>query len=79
MMCNVTCGPWRAQCWAFANMSYEPGEPFWHAVGLNTINHVHEYSAQNIANGGHRSLNIPGACVASWLSRAQPSDRRRVL
>ena len=53
--CDVTRGSWHAQCWAFANMSYEPGEPFWHAVGLNTINHIHEYSAQNIANGEERS------------------------
>ena len=50
-------GPLRMQCWAFANMNYEPGEQFWHAVGLNTINHIHEYSAQNIANGKHRPLS----------------------
>ena len=39
------------QAWGFANIGYEPGEDFWQQVGQNAIYHIHDYSAQNIANG----------------------------
>ena len=39
------------QAWGFANILFEPGEEFWQLVGQNAIWHIHDYSAQNIANG----------------------------
>ena len=43
--------PSALQAWGFANILFEPGEEFWQLVGQNAIWHIHDYSAQNIANG----------------------------
>lgn len=48
------------QAWGFANIGYEPGEDFWQQVGQNAIYHIHDYSAQNIANGEPGRLNLLG-------------------
>ena len=39
-----------AQVWGFANVGFNPGKRLWDEVARNSINTMHDFSPQNIAN-----------------------------
>ena len=66
------------QAWGFANILFEPGEEFWQLVGQNAIWHIHDYSAQNIANGEHIHLCTAISPSTAYCCAADISQQEHV-